>query len=72
MDYLQKLLADGNGDPSMMRAMSAISLLSGIAIAAVGMYKGKDISSVAVLASVFVGSAFGGKALQAQIESKSN
>lgn len=72
LDYIQKLLADHSGDPSSMRAMSFISLLAGIVIAFVGMSKGKDLSSLAILVGVFVGSAFGGKVLQSQSENKEN
>jgi len=70
LNYLQKLLADNAGDPSSMRVMGFISLFAGIGIAVLGMYKGKDLGSLALLAGVFVGSAFGGKAAQSVVENK--
>jgi hypothetical protein len=72
MDYIRKLLADHAGDPSSMRVMSFLSLITGIVLASVGLAVGKDLSSLAVLSGVFVGAAFGGKAAQSSIENKNN
>lgn len=44
--------------------MSITSLLVGCVIGIVGLLKGKDLTGVAAICSVFVVSAFGGKALQ--------
>lgn len=59
-----------NSQISSMRVMSLISLTSGIIIAIIGLVKGSNLSEVAILAGVFVGSAFGGKALQKFSETK--
>lgn len=68
-EWLLKLLSQSSG-VSAMRVMSFISLLSGIIIAFVGVYENKDLSALAVLVGVFVGSAFAGKAVQKFSEAK--
>lgn len=60
MKYIKELFSE-NGNTSLMRVMSLVSLLAGIILA----FMGKD-SSVPTL----VCAAFGGKALQRFIESK--
>ncbi len=55
---------------SMMRVMSLLSLVAGIILAFVGLNQQQEPSSLAVLVAVFVGSAFGGKALQKSQELK--
>lgn len=55
---------------SMMRVMALLSLVSGIVLAFVGLNQQQEPSSLAVLVAVFVGSAFGGKALQKSQELK--
>lgn len=69
-EYLKKVMADGDGTPSAMRWMSVVALFAGIVIAFVGLLKGKDLSTLAVLCGVFVGSAFGGKVAQSSIENR--
>lgn len=44
--------------------MSLISLITGCTIGIIGLLRGKDLTGVAAICSVFVVSAFGGKALQ--------
>jgi len=71
MEYLKSILAV-DGDMSCMRLLSLISLISGVAVAFWGIYLGKDLMSLSVLVGVFVGSSFGGKALQAKFENGSS
>jgi multisubunit Na+/H+ antiporter MnhG subunit len=53
-----------------MRLMAVISLLAGTAIALWGITKGVDLRDLATLVGVFVGSAFGGKAIQKGFEKR--
>lgn len=55
---------------SCMRVMSLVALVFGFAIAVAGLYLGKDLSQIAILAGVFVGPAFAGKATQKAFEAK--
>jgi hypothetical protein len=64
-----KILSE-NSDLSVMRLMCLLSLISGIAIAILGICLNKDLSATAVLSSVFVGAAFAGKATQKFAEVK--
>lgn len=69
-DYFLQVMSDGGGSPSSLRWMSVLSLAVGVFIAVYGLLKGKDLSSLAVLVSVFVVSAFGGKVAQTHIENQ--
>jgi hypothetical protein len=64
MNFIKEMLSD-SGSISCMRVMSIVSMFAGTGIAIVGIYKGQDLSKLAILVSVFVGAAFGGKAIQA-------
>ena len=64
MSLLKKLFEEIGNDVSMVRVMSFISLLTGIVIGLYGVYAGKDLSGVAAVCAVFVGSAFTGKVVQ--------
>lgn len=68
IDLLTKLLSSGSG-VSMMRGMSAVSLLVGCAIAFIGLYMRLDLLSLSALCAVFVGAAFTGKVAQKKVES---
>lgn len=70
MSSLKELLSDDNGQLSATRVMAMISLFIGSGIGVYGIYAGKDFSGVAEICAVFVGSAFGAKVIQKQIESK--
>ena len=59
-----KELLSESSEVSCMRFMSLSALLFGFGIAVVGLYQSKDLSSLAVLAGVFVGPAFAGKVAQ--------
>ena len=59
-----------NSSISSMRVMSMISLLIGGGIAVYGVYMAKDLSGLAALVGIFVGSAFGGKLIQKNFETK--
>jgi len=63
MNFIKKLLSE-DGSISTMRLMSLISLIVGCTIGILGLLRGKDFTGVAAICSVFVVSAFGGKALQ--------
>lgn len=68
LDFLKKLFAEGSG-VSMMRVMSIIALIAGVAVAFVGMNKlPVDYSGISLLVSVFLSAAFGGKVMQKRIE----
>ena len=69
MSFFEQLLRE-DGPVSTVRVMSFISLLSGVSIAAYGLYMNRDITGLSVLCGVFVGSAFGAKVTQKLIESK--
>ncbi len=69
MDYLKEMLSDGES-PSTMRVMSFVSLIFAGVISIIGLFRGSDLSELAVLVGVFVGSAFAGKALQKNAEVK--
>jgi hypothetical protein len=60
---LKELLSE-TGELSTMRVMSFVSLALGGAVAIIGLLKGKDLTSLALLSGVFVGAAFGGKVAQ--------
>ena len=62
------LLSSDPKSASAMRAMAFVSLLSGAGLAFYGLYKGVDLEKLAWLCFVFVGSAFGGKAVQKKFE----
>jgi hypothetical protein len=67
-NFLSKLFSE-DGGVSMMRVMSILSLLAGIAIAFVGLGKVPvDYSGIALLTSAFLGAAFGGKVMQKRVE----
>jgi len=67
---LKGLLSSDPSAPSAMRLMAFCSLLLGAGIAIFGLYKGIDPEKLSWLCSVFVVSAFGGKAVQKKFESK--
>lgn len=67
--YLKKLLST-SGEASTMRLMSIASFLVGAAIAFIGLYKAKDLSGLAQVCAVFVGSAFAGKTISKFAEKK--
>jgi len=67
--FLKKLLSNSN-EVSTMRLMSIYSLLVGSAIGGYGVYANKDLSSLAEICGVFVGSAFAGKSISKFTESK--
>ena len=53
-----------------MRLMSIASFIVGAVIAVYGVYKGKDLSGLAQVCGVFVGSAFAAKSIQKFAEKK--
>lgn len=63
LSYLKKLLST-SGEASTMRLMSIASFIVGSAIGCYGVYKGKDLSGLAQVCGVFVGSAFAAKTIQ--------
>lgn len=63
MNFIKKLLSD-SGTVSTMRVMSISSFVVGSGIACYGVYKGKDLSGLAQVCAVFVGSAFAAKSIQ--------
>lgn len=65
-------LVSADDGVSTMRLMAVISLLAGTGIAFWGITRGVDLRDLATLVGVFVGSAFGGKALQKGFEKKRN
>ena len=69
MNIFERILSE-NSDLSVMRLMCLLSLLSGIAIAVLGMCYSRDLTSTAALSSVFVGAAFAGKVTQKFAEVK--
>lgn len=64
------LLTSADDGVSTMRLMALLSLLAGTGIALWGIAKGADLNGLAVLVGVFVGSAFGGKAIQKGFEKR--
>lgn len=67
-NFLRQLFSESSG-VSMMRIMSFLALTAGIGIAFYGMTKlPVDYSGIALLTSVFLSAAFGGKVLQKRIE----
>lgn len=68
--YVLSLMFSDSSKVSMMRVMALLSLVSGIVLAFVGLSQQQEPSSLAVLVAVFVGSSFGGKALQKSQELK--
>lgn len=67
-EFLKELFSEDSG-VSMMRIMSILALMAGIGIAFYGMTKlPVDYSGIALLTSVFLSAAFGGKVLQKRIE----
>lgn len=67
--FFKKLLSD-SGDVSMVRVMAILSLVVGVAIGLYGVYTSKDLSGIAQVCGVFVGSAFAAKVTQKFTESK--
>jgi hypothetical protein len=66
--FLSQLFSENSG-VSMMRVMSILALLAGIAIAFVGLNKlPVDYSGISLLAGAFLGAAFGGKVMQKRVE----
>ncbi len=68
-DFIKKLLAT-SGDVSMVRVMAICSLTVGAVIGLYGVYKGRDLSGLAQVCGVFVGSAFAAKVTQKFAEGK--
>lgn len=60
MDFIKNLLSE-DSPVSSTRVMSFISLFSGIGLAVYGITVGKDLTGLAALCAVFVGSAFAAK-----------
>lgn len=67
---LKDILSPNPNTPSAMRLMSMCSLVAGASIAVIGLVLEVDPEKLAWLCAVFVGSAFGGKALQKKFEVK--
>jgi uncharacterized membrane protein YiaA len=68
VQFLRELFNEG-GTVSMMRLMSILALLAGIAVAIIGLNKPVvDYSGISLVVSVFLSAAFGGKVLQKRIE----
>lgn len=68
IEFFKKLFSE-NGGISMMRVMSLLALLAGIAVAFVGLNKVPiDYSGISLVVSVFLSAAFGGKVMQKRIE----
>lgn len=73
MEKLKRLyisLFSENSEISIMRVMSIMSLVFAATISIVGLYQDKNLTDLAILVGVFVGSAFGGKAVQKFAEVK--
>lgn len=69
--WLKSLFSQDSG-VSSMRLMSFISLFLGGAIAIAGLAMKVNLTELSILVGVFVGSAFGGKAVQKFAEHSSN
>lgn len=67
MKLIRELLSD-QGDISMMRFMSVICVMAAVGTAICGIYKGSDLSSVAILVSAFLVPSFTGKVSQSFAE----
>ena len=63
-NLLKKLFEEAEGEISLMRVMSILSFLVGAGVAIYGVIRGKDLSGLAQVCGVFVGSAFAAKAAQ--------
>jgi hypothetical protein len=61
--FLLKAFGDG-GDVSMMRLMSFICVVAATVIGVAGLYRGSNLSELAVLVGSFLVPAFTGKAAQ--------
>lgn len=66
---LRKVLSEESG-VSAMRIMAFISLVIGGGIAVAGLIMKVNLTELSILVGVFVGSAFGGKAIQKFAENK--
>lgn len=66
-DIIKKAFGEGS-EVSMMRVMALGSLLVGSALAVIGLFRGSDLTGLAALSGVFVGSAFAGKVMQKKSE----
>ncbi len=70
MSWLDNLLSE-KGTVSTTRVMSLLCCINSIAISIVGLCKPTpDYSGLALLCSVFLGAAFGGKVAQKRLEAK--
>jgi hypothetical protein len=69
MKIIKELFSE-NSPISMLRLLSLISVLAAVAIAAFGIYAGRDLMGLAALCAVFITAAFGGKVLQKNMERK--
>ena len=65
-----KLMFSESGEVSTMRVMCVVALIVGAAIGIYGIVESKDLTGTSMLAGVFVGAAFGGKAWQKVSELK--
>lgn len=68
--WLSSLFSCEEPSTSAMRVMSMLSLLFGMAIAIIGIYRNVDLKDLSWLVGIFVTSAFGGKAIQKRFEKK--
>lgn len=67
--FIYKMLSE-SGEISLMRVMALYSVIVSSMIALYGIYSNKDLTDVAALAGVFLGTAFAGKAGQKYMEKK--
>lgn len=67
--FARELLSD-SGSISAVRVMALYSVLVGSGIAGYGVYKGKDLSGLAQVCGVFIGSAFAAKVTQKIVEKR--
>jgi hypothetical protein len=63
LDYIKKLLSE-SGEVSTIRVMSISAFLVGAGIAIYGVIRGTDLSGLAQVCGVFIGSAFAAKSIQ--------
>jgi len=69
-NFLLKALTEDGSDVSMTRLMSFMCVISAMLVAVAGIYKGSNLSDVAILVGSFLVPSFGAKIMQKKSETE--
>jgi phosphate/sulfate permease len=67
-NFLLKLITEAGDDVSMVRVLALACVITGIALAFLGVYMGKELSGLAQVVGVFIGAGMAAKVAQKGFE----